>query len=57
MARSLRLSVVAEGVEAHEEVEFLKVNGCDALQGYYFSPPVPALDMTRLLEEAKRLVC
>ncbi len=57
MARSLKLSVVAEGVEAHEEVQFLKANGCDALQGYYFSPPIPALDMTRLLEESKQLVC
>ncbi len=57
MAKSLNLSVIAEGVEAHEEVEFLKTNGCDALQGYYFSPPIPALDMTRLLEQSRNLIC
>jgi EAL domain-containing protein (putative c-di-GMP-specific phosphodiesterase class I) len=57
MAKSLNFSVIAEGVEAHEEVEFLKVNGCDALQGYYFSPPIPALDMTRLLEQSRNLIC
>ena len=57
MARSLTLSAIAEGVETHEELEFLKRNGCDAVQGYYFSPPVPALDATRLLEQARQLVC
>jgi diguanylate cyclase (GGDEF)-like protein len=57
MAHSLRLSAIAEGVETHEELEFLKRNGCDAMQGYYFSPPVPALDATRLLEQARQLVC
>lgn len=57
MARSLKLSVIAEGVETHEELRFLKESGCDAMQGYYFSPPVPALDATRLLQETHRLVC
>lgn len=57
MARSLKLSVIAEGVERHEEMNFLKSNGCDAMQGCYFSPPLPALDATRLLEQARQLVC
>ena len=57
MARSLKLSVIAEGVETHEELKFLKHNGCDAIQGYYFSPPLPALDATRLMEESRKLVC
>jgi diguanylate cyclase (GGDEF)-like protein len=53
MAKSLNFAVIAEGVETEQQLEFLKVNGCDAMQGYYFSPPVPAREMTRLLE-AKR---
>jgi diguanylate cyclase (GGDEF)-like protein len=41
MARSLRLRVVAEGVETVEELEFLREQQCDEVQGYYFSKPVP----------------
>lgn len=42
MAHSLRLSVVAEGVETHEQVSILQSKKCDAVQGYWFCPPVPA---------------
>ncbi|MES2356162.1 MAG: EAL domain-containing protein [Pseudomonadota bacterium] len=41
MAQSLRLRVVAEGVETAEQVTFLKVRGCDAVQGFYFSKALP----------------
>jgi len=41
MAQNLRLSVVAEGVENETQVTWLKTNGCNILQGYYFSRPVP----------------
>ena len=41
MARSLRLTVVAEGVETAEQAAFLKANGCEAAQGYYFGAVVP----------------
>jgi EAL domain-containing protein (putative c-di-GMP-specific phosphodiesterase class I) len=51
MARSLRLRVVAEGIETSDHLEFLKTNGCDEYQGYYFSPPVPASDFEALLVE------
>ena len=51
MARSLRLRVVAEGIETADHLEFLKTNGCDEYQGYYFSPPVPASDFEALLVE------
>ena len=41
MAHSLRLKVVAEGVETREQLEFLRVHGCDEIQGYLLSKPVP----------------
>ncbi|MDB5364410.1 MAG: hypothetical protein JWM77_337, partial [Rhodospirillales bacterium] len=40
MARSLKLRVVAEGVETREELEFLRSHHCDEVQGYYLSPPL-----------------
>ncbi|MEY8214494.1 MAG: EAL domain-containing protein, partial [Colwellia sp.] len=42
MAQSLGLKIVAEGVETKEQVDILTTLGCDYLQGYYFSKPVPA---------------
>ncbi len=42
MGKSLRLNVVAEGVEDSEQLNFLRASGCDAAQGYYFSKPLPA---------------
>ncbi|HYQ94697.1 MAG TPA: EAL domain-containing protein, partial [Burkholderiales bacterium] len=49
MAHSLRLKVVAEGVDAEEQAKALDRLGCDQLQGYLFSKPVPFDDMTALL--------
>jgi EAL domain-containing protein (putative c-di-GMP-specific phosphodiesterase class I) len=40
LAHTLNLEAVAEGVETAEQVAFLRENGCDEIQGYYFSPPV-----------------
>jgi len=42
MGHSLRLQVVAEGVETEKQLEFLRVLKCNEIQGYLFSPPVPA---------------
>ena len=49
LARSLRLRVVAEGVETAEELAFLGAHHCDEVQGYYFSRPVPAHQFADLL--------
>ncbi|OIN99390.1 MAG: hypothetical protein AUJ49_11185 [Desulfovibrionaceae bacterium CG1_02_65_16] len=51
MAKSLELRVVAEGVETAEQLDFLMRMGCVEFQGYYFSRPLPALDMTTLLDQ------
>ena len=51
MARSLNLTVVAEGVETREQAEFLRSQGCDLVQGYYFSKP---LDPERCLAYLKQ---
>jgi EAL domain-containing protein (putative c-di-GMP-specific phosphodiesterase class I) len=51
MAHGLRLTVVAEGVECAGQLELLASLGCDLVQGYLFSPPVPAERFARLLLE------
>ncbi|ADK84163.1 diguanylate cyclase/phosphodiesterase with PAS/PAC sensor(s) [Desulfarculus baarsii DSM 2075] len=50
MSRSLNLQVVAEGVETKEQLDFLRSKRCDQMQGYYFSRPLPARELTELLE-------
>ena len=52
LGHALGLKVVAEGVETRAHLEFLQQHGCDELQGYYFSRPVPAHDMETLLRKA-----
>ena len=51
MAHALGMDVVAEGVELQEQLEFLGVHGCDTMQGYLFSRPVPAVDLEGLLKK------
>jgi diguanylate cyclase (GGDEF)-like protein/PAS domain S-box-containing protein len=50
MARSLKLRVVAEGVETPEQLKFLQAHGCEEGQGYYFSRPVVGERFEKLLE-------
>ena len=54
LAKKLRVTVLAEGVETKDQLEFLKEHGCDLIQGYYFSPPVNPDEFTKLLESNKQ---
>jgi EAL domain-containing protein (putative c-di-GMP-specific phosphodiesterase class I) len=49
MAKSMRLQLVAEGVETHEQYHFLRNNGASVIQGYLFSKPVPLHELKPLL--------
>jgi diguanylate cyclase (GGDEF)-like protein/PAS domain S-box-containing protein len=49
MGHSLKLAVIAEGVESLAQLDALKETGCDQLQGYYFSRPLPADELKALL--------
>ncbi|MEF9972109.1 MAG: EAL domain-containing protein, partial [Oscillospiraceae bacterium] len=49
MAKEMKMSVVAEGVETLEQVTFLRECGCEMAQGYYFSKPVTAEQFEELL--------
>jgi diguanylate cyclase (GGDEF)-like protein/PAS domain S-box-containing protein len=55
MAHSLKLKVVAEGVETESQLRFLRERGCDEIQGYYFSRPLAAGAATEALREGRRL--
>lgn len=52
LSRGLNLEVVAEGAEDAAQVAFLKENGCDLVQGFYFSKPLPAAEFEARLIEA-----
>ncbi|QAU34692.1 EAL domain-containing protein [Janthinobacterium sp. 17J80-10] len=49
MGKSLKITVVAEGVEKIEQLQFLSDRSCEEIQGYFFSRPLPAEEFTKLL--------
>jgi len=49
LAQALRLKVVAEGVETEPQAQLLRLLRCDQVQGFLFSPPVPAEKIETLL--------
>jgi len=51
LAKKLQVTVLAEGVETREQLDFLIEQGCDLIQGYYFRPPVDTDVFTKLLQE------
>jgi EAL domain-containing protein (putative c-di-GMP-specific phosphodiesterase class I) len=50
LARDFGLRVTAEGVEDHEQLAYLKENGCEEGQGYLFGRPIPAAEIPAFLE-------
>ncbi|TFW09292.1 EAL domain-containing protein [Oxalobacteraceae bacterium OM1] len=56
LAHSLRLAVIAEGVETEAQLAYLRTHGCDLGQGYFFSRPIPADDCTHLLRASVPLL-
>ncbi|MDZ8222720.1 putative bifunctional diguanylate cyclase/phosphodiesterase [Nostoc sp. ChiVER01] len=56
LAKSLRLSITAEGVETQEQLDYLKMQGCDEGQGYYFSRPVPADVIASMLQKISQQI-
>jgi len=53
MAHSLRMSVVAEGVEHQQQFDLLRAEGCDEFQGYFCRPPLEEAELLRFLAEER----
>ena len=54
MAKSLKLRVIAEGVESEAQLSFLRDRGCHEIQGYYFSRPITAAEVSAMLSHSVR---
>jgi EAL domain-containing protein (putative c-di-GMP-specific phosphodiesterase class I) len=55
LSHALRLKVIAEGVENRAQLDFLAASGCDEIQGYYFSRPMPGDQCTAFLRDGRKL--
>jgi EAL domain-containing protein (putative c-di-GMP-specific phosphodiesterase class I) len=51
MAHSLKLNVIAEGVETRQQFDFLRDHGCNEIQGFYVSKPLAAADAIKFIQE------
>ena len=56
MASSLKLRVIAEGVESEEQLRFLRKLRCDQIQGYYFSRPLPSQEFLQFLRHRRQVI-
>lgn len=56
MIDSLNLKIVAEGVETYEQAKYLLDMGCEFLQGYYFSPPIPPQKYLEFLRNSQQII-
>ena len=54
MAHGLKMEVIAEGVETEAQLTYLRRNGCDQIQGYFFSKPLSLSEIEQMLREEKR---
>ncbi len=52
LAKSMNLELIAEGVKTKAQKEFLSKNGCQNIQGYYYSKPLPAAEMEEFLKNS-----
>ena len=57
IAAFLNVPVIAEGVETEEQYRLLKENGCDIIQGYYFSKPLTVDQFSEMIEREGRKRC
>jgi len=55
LAHNLKLAVIAEGVETADQLDYLRSHGCDQMQGYYFSKPLPAAEFEALARARRGL--
>jgi len=56
LSKNLGLRVIAEGVETEEQLDFLRLAGCEEIQGYYYSRPLPEDDFVKFLQRANGAV-
>ena len=57
MAKTLKLTITAAGIETKEQLEFPQSLGCDEFQGYYLAHPMPAADCLEWIEQHLRPLC
>jgi len=53
LGKSMQLKIIAEGVETEEQMKFVSLEGCDEVQGYYYSCPVPEKEFVELMKSSK----